>query len=447
MNYRECLRYLEKIQNSGIKFGLDNVRAVLSALDNPHQKYPSVLIAGTNGKGSVCAMLSQILTLHGFRAGLFTSPHLVRVEERIRIAGTPIPARAFCRVLTQLKERIEELINSKILLSPPTYFELLTCLALTYFQEQKVDMAVLEVGMGGRFDATNVVDPVVSVITTISAEHQKFLGESLEQIAFEKAGIIRKSVPVVCGVKPREAFLTIKERAKELCAPFFGVFEKSDSYIAYKRWNGYQFEYTSNKERYSYSPSLSGQHQGKNAAVAIVASERLCENWRKLDKEKIIRGIETTRWEGRMEVISSSPQVVLDGAHNEEGAMVLRDYIHDFIPSPIILVFASMRDKKIEKIADILFPVSRMVILTRFPFFKGASPEEIKEKVSRFEDCLFLEPDPRKALLMALENAAPDECILVTGSLYIVGEIKKFFPHGITQKRPKKLKNGRLALF
>ena len=431
MNYGECLRYLEKIQNLGIKFGLDNVRAVLSALSNPHQKYPSVLVAGTNGKGSVCAMLSQILILHGFRVGLFTSPHLVRVEERTRIGRTPILARALCRILTQLKKTIEGLIDSKILLSPPTYFELLTCLALVYFQEQKVDMAVLEVGMGGRFDATNVVDPVLTVIATISAEHQKFLGESLEQIAFEKAGIIRKNVPVVCGVEPREAFLTIKKRAEELCAPFFGVFESSESYTARKRRNDYQFEYRSDREKYCYSPSLPGQHQGKNAAVALVASERLSENWRKLEKEKIIRGVETVRWEGRMEAISSSPLVVLDGAHNEEGAMALRDYIRDFIPSPIILVFASMRDKKIEMIADILFPLSRMVILTRFPFFKGASPEEIKERVSKFEDRLFLEPDPKKALLTALKNAARDDCILVTGSLYIVGEIKKFFPHGI----------------
>jgi dihydrofolate synthase/folylpolyglutamate synthase len=431
MNYGECLRYLEKIQNLGIKFGLDNVRAVLSALSNPHQKYPSVLIAGTNGKGSVCAMLSQILTLHGFRVGLFTSPHLVRVEERIRIGKAPIAARALCRILTWLKKTIEGLIDSKILLSPPTYFELLTCLALVYFQEQKVDMAVLEVGMGGRFDATNVVDPVLTVITTISAEHQKFLGESLEQIAFEKAGIMRESVPVVCGVEPREAFLTIKKRAEELRAPFFGVFESKESYSARKRRNAYQFEYRSDKEKYCYSPALPGRHQGKNAAVALVASERLSENWKNLEKEKIIRGVETVRWEGRMEVISSSPLVVLDGAHNEEGAMALRDYIRDFIPTPIILVYASMRDKKIEMIADILFPLSRMVILTRFPFFKGASPEEIKGRVSKFENRLFLEPDPKKALLTALENAARDDCILVTGSLYIVGEIKKFFPHGI----------------
>jgi dihydrofolate synthase/folylpolyglutamate synthase len=353
------------------------------------------------------------------------------VEERVRIGRTPIPVHPFCRILTRLKITIEELIDSKILLSPPTYFELLTCLALTYFQEQKVDIAVLEVGMGGRFDATNVVDPLVTVITTISEEHQKFLGETLAQIAFEKAGIIRADVPVVCGVERKEAFLTIKKRAKELGAPFFAVFKRKGCFIIRKRRRDYRFEYRSDEGKYRYSPSLPGEHQGKNAAVAIASSERLHENWRKLHKEKIIQAIETTRWEGRLEAISSSPLVLLDGAHNEEGALALRSYIRDFIPSPIILVFASMRDKKIEKIADILFPLSRMVILTRFPFFKGALPEEIQERVSKFEDRLLLEADPMKALLMALKNAAPGECVLVTGSLYVVGEIKKYFPQGI----------------
>jgi len=216
MNYHECLRYLEKIQNLGIKFGLDNVKDILSFFNNPYQKYPSVLVAGTNGKGSVCAMLTRILSLHNFRVGLYTSPHLVKVEERIRINGEPISSRSFSQELTELKDRIEALIASKKLLSLPTYFELLTCLALIYFGKQRVDISVLEVGMGGRFDATNVVVPPISVITTISKEHQKFLGNTLSQIAFEKAGIIKPGISVVCGVKRGEAQRMIKQKAREL---------------------------------------------------------------------------------------------------------------------------------------------------------------------------------------------------------------------------------------
>ncbi|MFQ6107925.1 MAG: bifunctional folylpolyglutamate synthase/dihydrofolate synthase [Candidatus Aminicenantales bacterium] len=431
MNYVECLKYLEEIQNLGIKFGLDNVRAILASMNNPHRRYPSILVAGTNGKGSVCAILTRILTLHGFRVGLFTSPHLVRVEERIRIGAELISVRTFCRLLTQLKAKIEQLISSGTLLSPPTYFELLTCLALTFFEERRVDITVLEVGMGGRFDATNVVKPLVTVITTISWEHQKFLGNSLEEIASEKAGIIRENIPVVCGVEAKEAFQTIKRRARELRAPFFGVFENTSSFLARKKRNGYVFEYISEKEKYRYSPRLAGHHQGKNAALAIVTAERLSEHWMKLEKRKIVQGIETAEWPGRLEIISSRPLVVLDGAHNEQGAEVLRDYIHDFDLSPVILVYAAMRDKKVENIASLLFPLSKKVILTRFPFYKGASPKEIRDRVLGFEDRLVLEPDPRKAFLLALQDSSAQDCILVTGSLYLVGEIKKFFPHGV----------------
>lgn len=427
MNYEQCLKYLEKIQNLGIKFGLDNVRTLLASFDNPHDKYASLVVAGTNGKGSVCAMLTEILTLHGLRVGLFTSPHLVRVEERIRIGRTLISSRSFCRILTSLKEKIEELIDRKKLLSPPTYFELLTCLALVYFEKQKVDMAILEVGMGGRFDATNVVNPVLSVITTISKEHQKFLGESLSQIAFEKAGIIKPDVHVICGVEVREAYETIKKRAEELGTPFLGVFDRKGAFRVQKTRRGCSFVYQTENSEYRFSPSLPGEHQGRNAAMAIEAAEQLSKNWKGLEKNKIVEGIEKTRWEGRLEVISRNPLVVLDGAHNEEGAQALRKYVEDFLPSPLILVFAIMRDKEVANIADILFPLADKVILTRFPYFRASSPEEIREKTSKFQDRIILEPDVNRAIDLALRCGGSKGCILVAGSLYLVGEIKKYF--------------------
>ena len=425
MKYEQCLKYLDKIQNLGIKFGLDNVRTILSSFNNPHQKYPSVLVAGTNGKGSVCAMLTQILIHHDLRPGLFTSPHLVKPEERIRIGNRLIPSRDFCRILTALKARIEELIASKKLLAPPTYFELLTCLALVYFEEQKVDIAVLEVGMGGRFDATNVVKPCVSVITTISGEHQEFLGESLNQIAGEKAGIVKPGVPVVCGVEEAGAYQTIKKRAEELKAPFYGVFRRRDSFSVRKTKTEYFFIYRSDKERYVFSPSLQGEHQGRNAALAIVACEQLSTGWKRLEKDKIIEGIEETSWEGRLEVVSREPLVILDGAHNVEGALALKKYIEDSLPSPLIFLFAVMRDKEIEKIADILFPQAEKVILTRFPYFKAASPDDIETKTPGYQDRIIKEPDPRKALKLAVRRAGPDGCVVAAGSLFFVGEIKK----------------------
>ena len=429
MNEQECKRYLEEIQNLGIKFGLDNVREILRIFNNPHRKYPSVLVAGSNGKGSVCAFLTRILTLHGYRAGLFTSPHLVDVEERIRIGGELIPSQVFCRLLTELREKIEGLIAKKKLLNPPTYFEHLCCLALLYFAEQRVDMAFLEVGMGGRFDATNVVDPAVSVITTISAEHQRFLGESLSQIAFEKAGIIKPGVPVICGVQKGAAYTTIKKRAEEQSAPFFGVFDKKSNFSREKTGNGFIFHFRMGDEIYTYSPSLPGEHQGRNAAVAIAASRVLSKSWEILEKMRIIRGIETTRWDGRLEVISRNPLVLLDGAHNEEGATALRDYIQTFFPSSLILVFAAMRDKKIDRMADILFPLANTVILTRFPYFRSCPPEEMREKIRDGRKRIICEEDAEKAFRMAQGLAERDGIILVAGSLFLVGEIKK-----ITQK-------------
>jgi len=388
-------------------------------------------VAGTNGKGSVCAMLAQILILHNFHAGLFTSPHLVRVEERIKIGNKPIPTRSFCRWLTILRKRIDQLIASKKLLSPPTYFELLTCLAFLYFEEQKVDMAVLEVGMGGRFDATNVVVPSVSVITTISGEHKKFLGETPSQIAFEKAGIVKRGIPVVCGVEEGEAFETIKKRAEELHAPFHAVFAGKRSLIIKKTEGGYSFVYKTGKENYSFTPSLQGKHQGRNAAVAIAASEQLSKTWQRLEKKKIEEGIEKTNWEGRLEIVSRNPLVILDGAHNEEGAQALKKYFEDFPSSPLVLVFAIMRDKEIVKIADILFPLAKKIILTRFPYFRAALPEDIKKQAQGFQDRIVLEPDANRAIDRAIRSAGSQGCVLAAGSLYLVGEFKK---RGIKRK-------------
>jgi dihydrofolate synthase/folylpolyglutamate synthase len=321
------------------------------------------------------------------------------------------------------------LIASKKLLSLPTYFELLTCLAFIYFGKQKVDIAILEVGMGGRFDATNVVVPPVSIITTVSKEHQKFLGNTLSQIAFEKAGIVKAGIPLVCGVKRGEAQRTIKKKARALEAPFFGVFDGKDCLQARKTGEGrYSFVYKSKRDEYSFTPSLLGKHQGENAAVTIAASEQLNGNWKKLEKEKIIQGIEETRWEGRLEVLSRSPLVILDGAHNEEGVKALRDYIQEFVSTPFTLVVAFMRDKKITKMATLLFPLAERIILTRFPYFRAAEPEEISAQAPQFKEKFVLEPDTEKAVKTAFSEDSPQRCVVITGSLFLIGEVKKHFP-------------------
>lgn len=421
----QCRTYLEKLQRFGIKLGLENIRTVLASFGDPHHKFPSVLVAGTNGKGSVCAMLARVLAAHGLKAGLYTSPHLVRVEERIRIGERLISQKEFCRRLSLIRRNIEGLLGKGGLESHPTYFEVLTILALLYFSERMTDLAVLEVGMGGRFDATNVVEPLVSVITSVSKDHQEYLGTKIGQIAFEKAGIIKPGVPVVCGIEGGEAYRVIRKRARELDAPFLGVFDEPGCFEAKKLNDRYRFSYRIGGKIYRFSPHLRGAHQGRNAAVAIAAASVLSNCWRTLDKKKIVRGIESTDWEGRLEVVCRKPDVILDGAHNEAGARTLKAYIEDFVKPPVVLVFGMMKDKNITRVADILFPAARRVILTSIHYSRAASPAEIWLKSRKYGKKIILEHSLKKALGMASAEAGPQGTVIISGSLFLVGEAKK----------------------
>jgi len=428
MNYGQCQSYLQEILDSGVKFGLENVRTVLTALGEPHLAYPSILVAGTNGKGSVCAMLTRVLSRHGFRTGLYTSPHLVAVEERIRIGDEAISRRDFCRLLSRVKAAILELIASGKLESPPTYFEVLTILALLCFRERDVDIAVLEVGMGGRLDATNVVTPLVSVITTVGRDHQEFLGPTLTDIAFEKAGIIKPGVPVVCGLGRGTARNVIERRARELGAPVRGVFDKPGALQAQRKKGGFRFSFRFEGENFVYSPSLQGEHQGRNAAVVIATAVEVGRRWRKLQKRRIVQGIRETRWEGRLESVRLRPRVVLDGAHNEAGARVVAAYARDFLPRPRTLVFAIMKDKNIRRVSSLLFPLAETIILTSVPLPRAASPELIFAQAPVRTKKAFLEPDPKRAVQKAVELTPPGGSVLITGSLFLVGEVKRLFP-------------------
>ncbi len=425
MNRGQCRDYLQRTLQSGVKFGLDNVRTVLTALGEPQQAYPSILVAGTNGKGSVCAMLAEILTVHGLRVGLYTSPHLVRVEERVRVAGRPIGGRAFCRLLTVLKTTVDALVRAGKLAAPPTYFETLTCLAFIHFREERVDAAILEVGMGGRLDATNVVTPLVSVITTISRDHQEYLGNTLGQVAVEKAGIIKPGIPVVCGVAGRTARDVIRRKAREERAPFVEVFEEPRALEIEKAPRGYRFRFRRQGEVFGYSPRLPGEHQGRNAAVAIVAALSLEGGWGPLPKKTILRGIARADWPGRLETVGRRPRLVLDGAHNEEGARAVAAYAKAFLPRPLTLVFAAMKDKDIPKLTRILFPLAQSVILTRLPMPRAATPDEVLRLASHPGQPALVEPDPAQALRKARQITPRSGSILVTGSLFLVGEAKK----------------------
>ncbi|MCX7975289.1 MAG: bifunctional folylpolyglutamate synthase/dihydrofolate synthase [Candidatus Aminicenantes bacterium] len=423
MNYDECLLYLEKAARFGIKLGLENIHLLLDELNSPQNAFPSVLVAGTNGKGSVCAMIHSALVRHGLKIGLYTSPHLVRVEERIRINHQLISPMAFCELLNFLKKKIEGLIESKKLGYPPTYFEILTALAFLYFAQEKVDLAVLEVGLGGRLDATNVVTPLVSVITSISRDHMEHLGNTIKKIAAEKAGIIKPGVPVVCGRLQPAAMEVMASRAAEIRSPLIKVF--SQGRLIKKSAPDSLYAFYFQGEKYQFRPGLQGEHQAWNAATAITVLHLLNERWRPLNKDKIIEGLEKVVWEGRLEKISDQPEVYLDGAHNEEGAKVLRRFLEEKKPSRLILVFGILKDKEIRRLARQLFPLATRVVVTSINCSRAASPEDVVSFTQDLNPQIEVVPDCLEALKLAKKEAGKQGLVLVTGSLYLIGEIKK----------------------
>ena len=425
MTLSECRDYLGHLQHFGIKLGLENIATLCQALGNPQDSFPSVHVAGTNGKGSVSAMLAGVMKEHRLRTGLYTSPHLARVEERIRVDGAPIPPRRFCDLLERLKTAINGLMADGRLAYHPTYFEVLTALAFLRFTEKNVDVAVLEVGMGGRFDATNIVRPLVSVITTIAKDHEKHLGSTLEAIAFEKAGIIKPGVPVVCGVRGGDALREIRRVARERKAPLSEVFGPGRTLEARPLAGGYRFVYTGECGRYSFSPALAGRHQGTNAAVAIATAEVLARTWKPLEKSRIVRAVRETRWEGRLETVSRRPLVLLDGAHNVEGATALAAHVRETIRRPVVLVFAAMQDKDIRSMTRILFPLCSTVVLTRVPYKRSASPEDLRAAAPPFKGRVLLEPDTRKAVRLALTESRGRTPVVIAGSLFLIGEVKR----------------------
>ncbi len=425
MTPSECRDYLGHLEHFGIKLGLENISTLCAALGNPQTSFLSVHVAGTNGKGSVSAMLEQILREHGLKTALYTSPHFVRVEERIRVDGAPIRPVRFCELLERLKSVIDRLMSEGKLSYHPTYFEVLTALAFLEFAERQIDVAVLEVGMGGRFDATNVVRPLVSVITTIAKDHQQHLGSTLRQIAFEKAGIIKPGVPVVCGVRGGEALREIRRVARVRSAPMSEVFGRGRALETRMTRGGYRFVYTGADGRYAFAPALAGRHQGVNASIAIAAAEVLSRIWRPLDRTKVLKAIRETRWEGRLETVRRRPLVLLDGAHNVEGVTALVTYVKEVIGRPVVLVFGAMKDKDLRSMTRTLFRVASTIVLTRVPYKRSASPEELLAASPPFKGRVFLEPDTRTAVRLALAESRGRMPVVIAGSLFLIGEVKR----------------------
>ena len=433
----------ELAQTPSHKFDLAHMRVLLAALENPERRFPCVLIAGTNGKGSTAATLASILQVSGLRTGLYTSPHLIRINERIRINGEEIADDKFALLHDLVERTAERLIEDGELPWHPSFFEMLTAIGFEHFATSKIDIAVLEVGMGGRLDATNVVEPRVSVITDIALDHQKFLGDTIAEIAREKAGIVRPGGVVVTLPQIPAANDVIGNAILDLDATGVSAVQyvppvspAAPDYFQAKPFTTEDTEaaqrYTGGFSRYPLQvmgkeilveTPLVGRHQLRNVALAIAAVEELSKQGFAITPDTIARGIRGTCWPGRFQIISGAPEFVLDVAHNPAGAWALRSALSTYYEDRrIIFVFGAMRDKAIGEMAEILFPLTESVIATSADNPRSATPEEIRAAALRTSSEILASPDVESALARARTLAGRDGVIVVTGSIYVVGE-------------------------
>lgn len=427
--FDECLGILwdRGHELHGRKFDLEAIRAILAALGNPERRYPTAIVAGTNGKGSTSAMLAAILESAGYRTGLYTSPHLIRVNERIRINGRELSDDEFAAAFTAVHYAVEKLVEAQVLPYRPSFFEYLTAVAFQHFASAAVNFAVLEVGMGGRLDATNVTDASVAVITNVDLDHQEFLGDTLAAIAAEKAGVIKPGRIVVSGCEHPEVREVVQQKCRETSVE---LMETGGSAAARNLFHvdgryGFDLQMGGDDLR-GITLQMAGSFQVKNAVMAATAASHLRRSGFNIPPGAISEGLQAASWPGRLEIIRQSPLILLDGAHNPAAAREVAEFARNhFKGQTVRLVYASMRDKAIGEISSILFPLADAVYLTRPGLDRAATPEAILESVQATPRETIIEPDPARALERAVEASLPEDVVLVAGSLFLVGAVKQ----------------------
>jgi dihydrofolate synthase/folylpolyglutamate synthase len=438
MNYQTAVRYLLSLgrelaaptQAAAAKFDLENITILAERLGRPDRAYPSAHIAGTNGKGSTAAFLESVLRRSGFRTGLNTSPHLEKINERIRVNGEEISDQAFAEAFTRIQALNEELLAAGKLRAHPTYFECVTAMAFEYFASERVDFGVFEVGLGGRLDATNILTPLVSVITRVDFDHESFLGHSLAEIAMEKAGILKPGVPLILAEQWPEALEVIRARAGELGCP---VIETRAAFRIAREWteNGCsRASVTENASGWSFelSPQLPGKFQIQNSLNAVAAARYLQKRGYRISDDAIAQGIAEAVWPGRLEKLQSDPDVYLDGAHNPSAARELAAFLEQYLAGrKIWLIFGALRDKAVDEMAGVLFPLAAEVIFTQPRTSRAISVTRLAEITSHDAARFAVVPEPEAALEHALNRAAPHDAIVVAGSLYLVGQLRHYW--------------------
>lgn len=434
MRYEDALAWLYGRQRFGIKQGLDNVRELLSAIEDPQASFPAIHVTGTNGKGSVCALADEALRAAGVRTGRYTSPHLNSFVERIVVEGKPIPRADVALLTEQLLPKVEELEARGV---HPTFFEVVTALAFQYFRRRRIELGVIEVGMGGRWDATNLVRPVSTVITNVGLEHTDRLGSSIAAIASEKAGIIKADVPLATRCVG-DAYDVVRRRAKDLGAPirFVGAPEAKESLTSTR----FSLQYYGNPV--DVELALLGRHQAENAALAAAAIEQLGDAF-PVSAQDLRTGLARARWPGRLEPASKDPLVLLDGAHNPPAAAALRGFLERVVrPRRIHVLFTALRDKNLPGIVRELQPVVDRWVATTSPNERALPAAAVRDALAREGVKAEAEDDVVEAIRRLHADAAPEDVLLITGSLFLVAAARAALlktetdppvPHAISQ--------------
>ena len=428
MEYKEAMKYIKQVGNFGSNYGLERTERLLEILGNPHKKLRLIHIAGTNGKGSTTATLSTLLMGKGYKVGMYTSPFLEEFEERIQINGVNIEKHKLGALMDEVKEAVDKLIEEG--LNHPTEFEIITCLMFLHFFKEKVDYGVIEVGLGGRLDSTNVITPILSVIMSISYDHTNLLGNTLKEIATEKAGIIKEGIPVVIYPQEEEALLAIKEKANILNSKIYETSDYKAKFIKvinkdkiYQRLN-----IEIDGERFIVDYPLLGEHQISNLLVALKAYKLICKMDNiSFEKEDIIASLKMVKWIGRLEVMNKEPLVVIDGAHNIQGIKALRRNTEKYFKyKNVYLILGILADKQVHEMVEEIVPIAKKVIALTPLSDRAEIADHLKSCIEGYNDnVVSLDNNYKEAIEMALKETNKDDLILVSGSLYMIGEMRR----------------------
>lgn len=427
MNFEEAMEFMHNLTKFGFNFGLGRIEELMSRLGNPHKELRVIHVGGTNGKGSTATMIAGILQAAGYRTGIFTSPHLHSYCERYKINGEEISRDRIAQLLTGLRPHLEEMVAEGF--EHPTEFEVSTAMAFLYFFEEEADFLVLEVGLGGAIDSTNVVLPLVSVITNVAMDHMDYLGQTIREIATVKAGIIKEGVPVVTAVDRTEALEVIRAISGQKGCHLLEVGRDATWELKSSRIEGQEFNITSGDRLFTdLFIRLTGFHQVINAATAVAAILALVKYGYTFTEDQVREGLAGARWPARLEMVCESPRVLLDGAHNLDGALSLHralTEVYDY--RGLILVFGMLGDKEREKVVSRLAPLAKSVIVTRPNSPRAGDWEKIADQVSQYVEEVYLIEDIRQAVTKGMALAGPEDLVCVTGSLYMVAEARALF--------------------